>query len=203
MPEDERGEACGTLTSELRMDARTLVTKADEDLDAVRGAVTGYVAALAGNHRSAHLLSSAGRALCGWEPLAGHGWIPRPDPRSTCFACRSLAAMAGQLPGQSPEPGAFPVVVIDGRRYRVAECACCGQQRPVLCRGLCPACGWKHQKAGTLDQFGYTRRDKLADFGALRDHAVSIRDSASRIGISERTAQRYEQARRRATETAA
>ena len=85
-----------------------------------------------------------------------------------------------------------PVAIVWGERRRVAECASCEQIRPLPSRGLCVPCRELHRKAGTEAEFGYVKADRLADYADLRRDGELLEVAAARIGISERTAWRYE-----------
>ena len=78
------------------------------------------------------------------------------------------------------------------------ECGSCGLDREIIGRGLCDACRSRFRRAGTITEWGWTRADRAADFAALRWGGVRIPVAASRIGVSERTAWRYEAALRSA-----
>jgi hypothetical protein len=77
------------------------------------------------------------------------------------------------------------------------ECASCGEDRDLCCRGLCVACRSQARRDGTLDDFGYVKADRLADFTALR-RSCSVAVAAARLGVCERTGWRYEAERGRA-----
>src|SRR5581483_7161214 len=92
-----------------------------------------------------------------------------------------------------PRSWTGPVAVVHGKRLRVSECASCEQMAPLTCRGLCEPCRDRHRKAGTVEEFGYVKADRLADYEWLtRDCGETLYVAAARIGISERTAWRYE-----------
>ena len=85
-----------------------------------------------------------------------------------------------------------PVAFVGHSRRRVAECASCEQEGPLISRGLCKPCRDRHQWAGTLTSFGYVKADRVADYADLRRDGELLEVAASRIGVSERTAWRYE-----------
>jgi hypothetical protein len=96
-------------------------------------------------------------------------------------------------------PGVTAVAVYAGRRMPVAECARCGQRKPIRARGLCGACSQRSRLDGTISDYGYTRALRLADYAWLRLEAgCTLREAAARVGVSERTALRYEAALREA-----
>ena len=85
------------------------------------------------------------------------------------------------------------ITVAPGIRVPVAECACCEQVLPILARGLCSRCRSWHRTHGTIDDYGYTKADRLADYVRLRDSGwYDVGQAAARIGVSRRTAERYE-----------
>jgi hypothetical protein len=85
-----------------------------------------------------------------------------------------------------------PVATIWGVRRRVTECASCGLERPVHCRGLCRPCQLRHQEDGTAGQFGYVKADRLEDYAWLRASGELLPVAAARLGVTARTAWRYE-----------
>jgi hypothetical protein len=64
--------------------------------------------------------------------------------------------------------------------------------RPLLCRGLCNSCIWTCRHDGTYGEYGYTKADRIADYAHRRYNGDTIGLAASRLGISRRTAERYE-----------
>ena len=82
-----------------------------------------------------------------------------------------------------------------GDRRPVAECALCGHLRVIRGRGLCEPCRKRCRDDGTITQYGYTRADRLADYASLRP-SLAVPVAAGRIGVSVRTAMRYEAALR-------
>lgn len=98
------------------------------------------------------------------------------------------------------KPGVLAVVTRpSGERYPVAECARCGLQKPVRGRGLCFGCRSRSVRDGTISEYGYTRADRLADYVKLRRGGLGPARAAARIGVTERTAHRYEAALREAS----
>ena len=92
-----------------------------------------------------------------------------------------------------PNSWAGPIAVVDGIRRRVAECASCERTRPILSRGLCRSCKDRHLLDGALEEFGYLKADRMTDYEWLtRQCGELLPAAAARIGISERTAWRYE-----------
>ena len=93
-------------------------------------------------------------------------------------------------------PGVLAVHVQPcGDRRPVAECASCGYPRIIRGRGLCEGCRKRCRLDGTLGQYGYLRGDRIADYAALRE-ALGMREAAARVGVTVRTAHRYEAALR-------
>jgi hypothetical protein len=93
-------------------------------------------------------------------------------------------------------PGVVAVRVLPcGDRRPVAECACCGRVRLIRGRGLCAGCTWSRRNDGTIGEWGWTRADRLAEYAALRG-TLTRREAAARLGVSVRTADRYEAALR-------
>ena len=85
-----------------------------------------------------------------------------------------------------------PMVFAGGRFYRLDECADCGRFMPMECRGLCHACRKRNSACGTLGEFGYVKADRLADYALRRSRGTPLADAAAWVGVSERTAWRYE-----------
>ena len=71
-------------------------------------------------------------------------------------------------------------------------CVSCERNRPLCARGLCDACRGLFRRDGTIAQWGYVKADRIADYARLRLVGYHVPLAASRIGISERTAWRYE-----------
>lgn len=76
-------------------------------------------------------------------------------------------------------------------------CACCGEMRSHVGRSLCNACWKRHDKAGTLDEFPRLRTwtstlGRIADYAELRERRMPIRAAAELLGVTSRTAERYE-----------
>jgi hypothetical protein len=86
----------------------------------------------------------------------------------------------------------LPTVVLYGRRRVVTECARCGKVRPLLERGLCNPCRKTCHDDGTIGDYGYVKADRMADYACRRLNGDSIAAAAVRLGISKRTAERYE-----------
>jgi hypothetical protein len=61
-----------------------------------------------------------------------------------------------------------------------------------MSRGLCNSCGTTCRHDGTIAEYGYTRADRMADYAHRRRNGDTIGLAASRLGISRRTAERYE-----------
>jgi hypothetical protein len=61
-----------------------------------------------------------------------------------------------------------------------------------MSRGLCNPCVWRCRDDGTIDGYGYTKADRMADYAHRRYNGDDIGLAASRLGISRRTAERYE-----------
>jgi hypothetical protein len=92
------------------------------------------------------------------------------------------------MPASQP----LPTVMLYGCRRRVAECARCGHVRPLLERGLCNSCRTRCHDDGTITEFGYVKADRVADFARLRGNGCQVAEAGERIGVSRRTAERYE-----------
>lgn len=78
-------------------------------------------------------------------------------------------------------------------------CASCGHDRARRARGLCNTCWNHHQAAGTLGQFPPTPRGetrprlhRVTDYAELRAYGELLDVAARRLGVSARTAWRYE-----------
>ena len=84
------------------------------------------------------------------------------------------------------------MVFAGGYFRRLEDCADCGQFMPMYARGLCSACFKRNQEGGTLGEFGRVRAGRLADYADLRRLGVPVPAAAVRLGVSERTAWRYE-----------
>lgn len=99
------------------------------------------------------------------------------------------------------EPGMPGVLAVHvspgGDRRRVAECASCGALRPIRNRGLCGKCTGRHRRDGTIGEFGWTKTERLAEYATLRAGLTQVQ-AAARVGVSTRTATRYEAALRQA-----
>ena len=74
------------------------------------------------------------------------------------------------------------------------ECGSCGEDKALKARGLCLACYHRCTLDGTLGQYGWVRADRLAEFGQLRDRHYPVEFAGARVGVSSRTAWRYEAA---------
>lgn len=173
-----------------------------------------YVRGYRAGHRSAHLvppgareaLCGAREALCGARPREGRSWLgirpahaarleALPDCRYCAVRARVAAALAsGSAPGD--RPGVVCRVRYHGDLRPVAECARCGQLRPVHRRGLCTGCQRSAEADGTISDYGWTRADRLAEFAGLRGRGLSVAEASARAGVTERTGWRYETALR-------
>lgn len=72
------------------------------------------------------------------------------------------------------------------------QCASCDQGHPVIMRGLCNPCRHRYERAGTITDWGYVKADRLEDYAWLRRTGELVPVAATRLGVSERTAWRYE-----------
>ena len=90
-----------------------------------------------------------------------------------------------------------------GCRRRLDECASCGQVRVIAHRGLCDPCTNRYERDGTITQWGYVKADRVADYAWLRRSGELLTVAAARVGVSERTAWRYEAQLKDAAEEAA
>ena len=90
------------------------------------------------------------------------------------------------------DAGVLALVIYGHCRRRLAGCASCERVRPLVTRGLCDTCRHRYERDGTIGEWGYVKADRVADYARLRlaDYPVPV--AASRIGVSERTAWRYE-----------
>ena len=82
-----------------------------------------------------------------------------------------------------------------GRRFPVAECGRCGHVRALRGRGLCAWCKKAATADGTIGQYGYVKADRMADYAELRA-SLGAAEAARRVGVSRRTAHRYDAALR-------
>lgn len=89
-------------------------------------------------------------------------------------------------------PDVTGIVVQGGRRWPVAECACCGQNKMIKRRGLCPGCTDRHDRRGTITEWGRSRADRIEEFRGWREAGRNVRDASMMTGVSERTGHRYE-----------
>lgn len=96
-------------------------------------------------------------------------------------------------------PGIIAIVQV-GRNDRlpVGECARCERIRPLYGRSLCGACRTRCQRDGTLEDYGYVKEDRVADYILARRRVHgdgrpwSVAEASAAAGISMRTGQRYE-----------
>jgi hypothetical protein len=102
---------------------------------------------------------------------------------------------------RSTRDPAAPAVFIHGRFLRLGDCASCSQYQPIVGRGLCVTCRWRHRADGTIGDYGYVKADRFSDYVLIRPARVAggelaafVRGAARRLGVSERTAWRYEAA---------
>lgn len=91
-----------------------------------------------------------------------------------------------------PRSCTLTLVTVRESRRRVAECASCERARPLITRGLCDSCRHKYERGGTITEWGYIKTDRLEDYAWLRRSGEPVPVAASRVGVSERTAWRYE-----------
>lgn len=78
------------------------------------------------------------------------------------------------------------------------ECCSCGLDRLLEARGLCSTCRHRAAEDGTLGQYGWVRVNRLAEFRDLRERRYPVEMAGARVGVSGRTAWRYEAALRSA-----
>src|SRR5271166_2150819 len=71
-------------------------------------------------------------------------------------------------------------------------CASCERVRPLITRGLCDSCRHRYEDDGTITDWGYVKADRVQDYAWLRRSGETLAVAASRVGVSERTAWRYE-----------
>lgn len=87
-----------------------------------------------------------------------------------------------------------------GHKMPVAECARCGLPGPIRKRGLCGGCESVTKRDGTYAEYGYVKADRLADYAEMTrllrggdlNRTEAMRQACARLGISERTGERYE-----------
>ena len=86
-------------------------------------------------------------------------------------------------------------------RIPVGECARCERERPLHGRGLCCTCRAQARRDGTLEDYGYVKADRIADYAATRASWVrgggglrhpTIPEASRAAGVGGRTGQRYE-----------
>ena len=156
--------------------------------------MTAYARVRARSHRSAHLaLPGSLTALCGTSPRGGE-WADAAD-FPECRGCASAARVADAVAGwDAPlrRAGVLALVYRGGCRRSVAECASCGNVRVLRQRGLCQPCVRSATLDGTIEDYGWTRADRLAEYAALRNAGLTIRQAAERTGVSRRGGDRYE-----------
>lgn len=138
-------------------------------------------------------------ACCGKQgPRAGRGLI------RVCYMRHYKAGTLDQFPrefrnGQGPK-----------QPRRIVECVCCGTEGPHIGRGLIQLCHNRHALAGTLELFPlnpesareaaarghetvhYAYQARLEDYAELLSWGESPKKAAARVGISERTARKYD-----------
>ena len=73
-----------------------------------------------------------------------------------------------------------------------APCDRCGNIAELVTRRLCPSCRGQCRRAGTVEDWGYLKPDRLADFTVLRARGYRPAVAAVRLGLSARTGYRYE-----------
>ena len=78
------------------------------------------------------------------------------------------------------------------RPLPVDECLRCERDRPIRCRGLCQACLNRSRHDGTVTDYGYVKTDRVRDYAQLRTAGYRVAAAGARVGVSGRTAQRYE-----------
>ncbi|WP_144069894.1 helix-turn-helix domain-containing protein [Nonomuraea indica] len=87
--------------------------------------------------------------------------------------------------------------MIDPRKCTEVLCACCEELGLHGGRGLCHTCYRRHLAAGTLAQYPrlqtwLSAQGRIADFAELRERGLTVREAAEQIGVSLRTAERYQ-----------
>jgi hypothetical protein len=92
------------------------------------------------------------------------------------------------------QPGTIRIVPSGGRRVPYGPCSRCGRDRALYGRRLCQSCRYLCQLDGTLDDYGYPKGARLADWAALRRGGLLIPDATARMAevCSPRTCLRYE-----------
>lgn len=112
------------------------------------------------------------------------------------------AATVSVMPRQVPPPAQVPTAAEGGEEHReaavtvVTECAKCERKKPIRPgrRGLCEGCHHAARKDRSLGDWGYGPAERMADHAALRGRGLTVAEAAVRLGVSVRTAQRYEAA---------
>jgi hypothetical protein len=75
---------------------------------------------------------------------------------------------------------------------QLPECASCGHPRPIATRGLCDCCRSRCRRDHTIGRWGEVKAARLEMYAALRAAGWSLEWSAWEVGVSVRTAWRYE-----------
>lgn len=149
-------------------------------------------------HRTAHLRApGAGKALCGALPPRGGKWLDGGNLKD-CRACANAARTAEAVAawdGPALRPGILAVVTLaHGARCAVGGCAECERVRPLRARGLCEGCYSAARDNGTVEGYGWTTGERMAEFAGCRGGGLSIGQASERAGVSRRTGHRYEAA---------
>ncbi len=147
-------------------------------------------------HRTAHLtVPGSLTALCGACPRDG-AWSEAdgfPDCRKCATAAR-VAAEVAAWDAPPPRPGILAMVSRGGGGLRApaGECAACGKVRMLRQRSLCRTCARTATLDGTLEGYGWTREERLTEYGGYRAGGLNIRQASARLGVDRRTGDRYE-----------
>jgi hypothetical protein len=156
--------------------------------------MTAYDRVRGPSHRAAHLALPGSRtALCGASPRRGE-WVSA-DGFPGCCACASAARVAEAVAAWDappPRPGVLAMVYRGGCMRSAGECARCGNVRVLRQRGLCQPCVRSATRDGSIDGYGWTRADRLAEYAGYRARGLNIREAAERTGVSRRVGDRYE-----------
>lgn len=149
-------------------------------------------------HKTAHLaVPGSSTALCGAMALENGTWLDGgslPDCRPCATAARVAEAVAAWQ-GPQPRPGVLALLPRRGDQDMapVGGCAECGRVRILPKRGLCASCYEAARQEGTVEGYGWTQDERLADFARYRRLGLDIGQAAARTGVCTRTGNRYEE----------
>jgi hypothetical protein len=75
---------------------------------------------------------------------------------------------------------------------QLLECASCLRPRQIATRGLCDCCRSRCRRDHTIGRWGEVKAARVEIYAALRAAGWSVAWSAWEVGVSVRTAWRYE-----------